>query len=211
MKTILIIGFFLCSQTLAYGSNDFIDTLRWQLKKDAGGVQIYSAKVSDSPYQAILAQTLVNASVEEVVSILRTPDTCQHWVYRCKDSYLFESLSQDTDLVYTATDMPFPTKDRDILAKITWHTDPSTNTVRAVGVATQTELAQQKEKVRIEGAHMIWELTPIGQGKTKISNYAHIDPAGYIPPWLVNQLSINAPLKTLQGLKKLILELNPIG
>lgn len=208
MKTLLMIGLLCLTNTLAYAADDVIDALSWKLKKDTDGIQIYSAKVPDSRYRAVLAETLVNINTHQLVNILRSPEICAQWVYRCDHSYLYKKVSQDTDLVYTTTNMPFPAKDRDILAKIIWQSDPNTQIVRVIGTATKYQLIPIGNQIRIKKAQMIWELTPIGNDKTKIRNYAHINPAGGLPAWLINQLAIDAPLKTLQGLKTLISEIS---
>ena len=100
--------------------------------------------------------------------------------------------------------MPFPAKDRDILAHIKWEEDPNTRVITVTGTATTGVLAKNKRQIRIEEAQMIWELTPLENGHTQVRNFAHINPAGGIPSWLSNSLSIEAPFETMAGLRKML-------
>ena len=189
--------------SVAQASTDQIDSLNWILKKHTDDIQIYSAKVPNSPHHAILAETQIDADTETLVGIIRSPESCSKWVYRCRLSFLHDQISPNTDLIYTATNMPFPAANRDILAKVTWHTDASTNITYGIGTATTDIVPSNNKDIRIENAEMIWALIPLENGSTKVRSYAHVDPAGGLPAWLTNQLSVNVPLKTLKGLKKI--------
>lgn len=183
-----------------------MDSLDWQLKKEKDDIQVLTAEVPASSYRAYMATTVVAATTDELVQIIRNPSTCSDWVYRCGESYRYEQETPNVDLVYTSSKMPFPLKDRDTLARITWHKDPQTKVVKAVGVATTDVLAPKAKLIRIEEATVIWELTPLADGTTQVRTFGHADPGGELPAWLINQLSTEVPVKTLNGLKKLVAE-----
>ncbi len=189
---------------LANATTNEINRLDWHLKKEIGDIQVLSAQVPDSAYLAYLAITVVDTTTDELVKIIRNPATCSEWVYRCGQSYRYDQESPNIDLVYTATNMPFPVRDRDTLARITWDEDPDTNVVTAVGIATSDVLAPKKKHIRIENAKVIWEFTPLDDGTTQVKTYGHADPGGELPAWLINQMSTDVPVKTLNGLKKLV-------
>lgn len=203
MQTIAMI-FLLGLIHVSLASAEEIDKLGWKLKSESGNIQVFHANVPGSDHKAVLAVTVINADIDSVVSILRTPATCAKWVYRCSVSYLYKQTSEMTDIVYTKSKMPFPLKNRDILAKIAWTQNPESKTVTGVGVAMNNALPTSKNHIRIKHAKTIWELTPLPTGKTKVRSYAHVDPAGGLPSWLTNQLSTNIPIETLTGLKKLL-------
>ena len=183
-----------------------IDSLNWELKKEKDGIKVMTAAVPQSSHRAYMAVTVVDASTTDLVNIIRDPATRTEWVYRCGESYRYDQEAPNVDLVYTASDMPFPVQDRDTLARITWNQDPETKVVKAVGVATNDILAPKKKHVRIEDATVIWELTPLQDGSTQVRTFGHADPGGELPVWLTNQLSTEVPVITLNGLKKLVAE-----
>lgn len=203
MKTLVIALTLILSQ-LAIADTLEIDSLDWQLKKERDDIKVLSAEVPDSSHLAYLAVTVINADTDELVQIIRDPATCAKWVYRCGQSYRYGQEDPNTDLVYTSSKMPFPLKDRDTLARITWNEDPQTKVVTAIGEATSNILEPKKKHVRIENATVIWELTPLADGTTRVRTFGHADPGGELPVWLTNQLSTEVPVDTLNGLKKLV-------
>lgn len=197
-----MIGTLLLLSTMNTWANTTIDQLDWRLNKAESGIEVYSAKAPSSSHKAVLAITTISADMDTLVGIIRNPKQCKQWVYRCKQSYLYESTNAQEDYTYTSSHMPFPVKNRDVLARIQWQKDPATQTVTATGIATQGVLEEDKNQVRITDATMIWELTPLNNGEIKIRSYAHLDPAGAIPAWVSNTLAVDIPVKTLRNLKK---------
>lgn len=183
-----------------------IDSLKWKLKQDKDGIQVLSAKVPDTTFSAYLAVTIVKATTEDLVEIIRNPATCSDWVYRCGTSYRYGQENPSVDLIYTSSKMPFPLQDRDTLARITWEEDPATRVVTATGVATRNILAPMEDHIRIEDATVIWELTPLNDGTTRVRTFGHADPGGELPSWLTNQFTTEVPVKTLNGLKAMVAE-----
>lgn len=203
-KLLLALG--LLTSPMVMASSATIDNLDWKLKKETDNIQVMSADVPQSEFDAYLAVTVINASTDDLVSIIRNPSTCSEWVYRCGQSYRYDQVDPNVDLVYTSSKMPFPVKDRDTLARITWNEDPTTKVVKAVGIATSDILAPKKKHIRIENATVIWELTPLADGTTRVRTFGHADPGGELPIWLTNQMTTEVPVKTLNGLKKLVAE-----
>lgn len=183
-----------------------IDSLEWKLKQDKDGIQVLSAKVPESTFSAYLAVTVMQATTDDLVQIIRNPATCSDWVYRCGTSYRYGQENASVDLVYTSSKMPFPLQDRDTLARITWDENPATGVVTATGVATRNILAPMDGHIRIENATVIWELTPLDDGTTRVRTFGHADPGGELPGWLTNQFSTEVPVETLNGLKALVAE-----
>lgn len=199
---LLLFSSYLNAQTVA------IDELQWTLEKEKAGARIYSTQVPGSPHRAFLLETVIDADIASLVDILRTPGLCSQWVYRCESSRVYQATGypsrDNVDFIYTSTQMPFPVKDRDILAEVTWDRDPITGVVTGYGRATRNIMPTTHDKIRIENATMIWELTPLRNGKSKVRSYAHADLAGSVPVWILNLLSVKVPLKTINGLKQII-------
>ncbi|MGJ8686579.1 MAG: hypothetical protein ACSHWQ_03815, partial [Spongiibacteraceae bacterium] len=47
-----------------------------------------------------------------------------------------------------------------------------------------------------------WHLTPNSDGTVNVEMILHSDPAGPIPGWLINALSVNTPIETLGNVRK---------
>jgi len=204
MKKLIHLSTFLLAGWLAVPTYANIDALNWQLKKSDPHIDVYSAKVPGSRHKAILSVTTIKASPMDIIQILRNPTSCTQWVYRCKSSYKHQTINAQEEYIYTSTKMPFPLKDRDILAHISWTIDPKTEVITATGVATSDIVKARKSYKRIVDANMIWEIIPLSDSETQIRNYGHIDPAGNIPAWLSNSMSVNIPFTTLSKLRHLL-------
>jgi len=198
---ILIILFMLASSSLSL-AHELIDGVNWHFKKEVNHIKVFDASVENSDYKAVLAETLVEADIATLINLLRTPQMCSKWVYRCQSSVLY-SQDSNTDVVYTTSKMPLIIEDRDVFAKITWNKDPVTHIVLGVGHAING-LPEEQNYIRIKNATMIWELTPLYNGNTIVKSYVHVNPGGDTPAWITNMLSINIPIKTLSELKKLL-------
>jgi len=202
MKNSILIFSLLAAQ-LSHAEIKEIESLTWKLEKSKEGIQISTAKVPGSPHLAYLAVTVIDAEAYKLAEIIRNPSTCVKWVHRCEESYRYDQESTNIDLVYTASNMPFPVRDRDTLTRITWDVDPETKVVRATGKATKNIMEESEAHLRIEDATVIFELTPMADSKTQVRSYVHVDPKFKVPAWVSNKLALNIPIQTLKRLKKM--------
>ena len=166
--------------------------------------RVYSATTPESNHKAILSVTIINRDIDTITHLIRDARQCNLWVHRCKDSKVHRKINDKEDYIYTTINMPFPVKDRDILAHVKWQKDPETQVITSIGTATVGIVDQQKQKIRIEEAQMIWELTPLTNGYTQIRNFAHINPAGNIPLWITHSFATEAPFQTMLGLRAIL-------
>lgn len=172
----------------------------WNLRKDDEGIQVYTRKVAGSPYDAVKATMVVeNARLSAMVALVEDTDACADWVDRCDDSYLFERISDTEAYIYTHTNLPFPVKDRDMLAHLKWSQDSDTLEVTMESEATTGKLDPVRGRVRLVDGEVSWHFKPLGSGRIEVTNRAHIDPNGSIPGWLVNLLLIDTPFETLKS------------
>ena len=198
-KFLVLFGAFLLQFNHAYAAAD-----DWTLERDKNGVQVYSKPVAGSDLNAVRGVTTVQSSMERLVTILRDPQLRPRWDKLCGDSYLHESVSANEELVYVHTKMPWPVSDRDMLLRTVWEQDPNTLVVTMTGSGTQGVMPEKSGRVRVVQANQDFTLTPVGNGVVEISSYIHLDPAGPLPSWLINSLSVESPYDALSRLKVLV-------
>lgn len=207
-------------------SPTYLKDLTWQLRRDEDGIRLSTAKVAKSAYRAAAGEMKIKAPLNYLVNVIRTTELCSRWVYHCESSHRLKALNPYEDIIYTATDMPFPLKDREVVAHIQWQQNEEdliiTGIAKAIprdvssAIIFEDELAQVHSKrtkklpIRIEQADTLWELIPLADGEVLIKIFAHINPAGRVPSWMVNILSIEVPFKTLQDLRTLIADKTPV-
>ena len=174
--------------------------LEWELKRDRDGIQIFTRSVEGSPYDAVRSVTEIEGvRLSALVALIEDAEACADWADRCAESYLVEQLSETESLVYTHNDMPFPVKNRDVLAHVVWQQEPDSLTVTMRSTATVGRMEEVSGRLRLTEANASWVFEPLQNGKVRITNEAHIDPGSALPGWVTNMLLVDTPFETLKA------------
>ncbi|WP_374972369.1 START domain-containing protein [Spongiibacter marinus] len=169
----------------------------WNLVRDKNGIQVFRRPVEDSQIDAVRGVTTVESSLGRLLSIILDPARRMEWDKFCGESYLYETVNENEELVYVHSDMPWPVSDRDMLMRVSWEQDPETLVVNVNGEGTKGVLPVQKDRIRVTQASHSWVLTPLENGLIEVETVAHLDPAGPLPAWLINMLSVESPYDAL--------------
>ena len=173
---------------------------QWELKRDRDGIRVYTRAVEGSPYDAVRAVAEVSGvRLSSMVALIEDAEACSDWADRCADSYLVEQLSETESLVYTHNDLPFPVKDRDVLAHVIWQQDPESLTVTMRSSATVDKMEEVDGRLRLTEANASWVFEPLADGEVRITNEAHIDPGSALPGWVTNMLLVDTPFETMKA------------
>ena len=176
----------------------------WELKRDKDGIRIYTSAVSGSKYRAVRAVTSAKTNVSSAVALILDVDACPDWAELCERSEELKLLSPTSAYVYTLNNLPFPVKDRDVVALVNWDHDTSSGRVSMTSVATNEDLVPQGKAIRLQQAVAQWHFTPLENGSIQIENFAHIDPNGVTPAWITNMLLVDSPFKTLVRMREIL-------
>jgi len=173
-----------------------IEKSDWELQRDRDGIQIYTRAVEGSPYDAVRSVTVLDdVRLSALVALVEDTDACPEWADRCAESYVFKRLAPNESLIYTHNDLPFPVKDRDVLAHVIWTQDPATGEVVMQSRATQGEMEEVKGRLRLTDAMASWHFRPLATGAVEVINEAHINPGSALPGWLTNMLLVDTPFR----------------
>lgn len=173
---------------------------QWELKRDRDGIQVFTRSVEGSPYKAVRSVSTINgATLTSLVALIEDAQACVDWADRCAEAYLVERISATESLVYTHNDMPFPVKDRDVVARVNWSQNSSTKAVTMVSVAETGGVEEQRGRLRLTKAAATWEFIPQADGSIEIRNEAHIDPGSSLPGWVTNMLLVDTPFETMKA------------
>lgn len=176
----------------------------WSLVKDSDDIRVYSRKSADSAINEVRAVTTVNTEVRTVVQLLRDHQSRPRWDSYSGEVFVHETLSPTEELLYLHSDLPWPVSDRDMLAHVKWFYEPGSGVVYTQSEATSGILPPRPGRIRVTRARQQWRLTPVAQGRVEISTEIFLDPAGPLPPWLVNMLSVDAPYNSLNGIRRVL-------
>jgi hypothetical protein len=202
----------LFTPALSWGNEDLVsDQLRyqttpltWSLKKHKRDIQIFTAKVPSSKYVAVLSVMTVNASPTSLAALVMDFENCPKWAAMCKKASIQQQISDNELIVYSLNDAPFPVRDRDVMARVSWLFDVESQKISMLSQAINSPLNVKKKVIRVSEAVSEWHFTPQENGQTLVENFAHIDPNGAMPAWIINALIIDSPYKTLKRMRRIV-------
>ena len=202
-KSVMVLSMFVAI-CCAYGAVAG-EAMVWTLRRDREGIQVYTRSVEGSPYDAVRAVTVLeNVRLAAMVALIEDAAACPEWADRCAESYVYKRLADNESLIYTLNDMPFPVKDRDVLARVIWNQDPATRLVTIMSQATDGEMAEIEGRLRLTEANSQWYFRPLPSGAVEVSNEAHINPGSALPGWVTNMLLVDTPFETLRAFSEAV-------
>lgn len=178
-----------------------LDTvLAWELRRDRDQVQVYTAEVEGSPYDAVLARTVIrDVRLSSMVALIMDAQACQEWAAQCAESFVHDELGPGEFHIYTHNELPFPVKDRDVMARIKWSQDPESGTVVMHSRPEAGVYPEQRGKLRLTDADVYWQFRPLENNAVEVTNLAHIDPGSALPGWITNILLVDTPFDTMKS------------
>ncbi len=181
----------------------------WVEKRDRDGILIYTSKVSGSKFKAVRGEMIVTGEVAQLVALVSDLPRCADWADLCKTSTALKVISPTEQIVHIHNNIPFPVKDRDVVAQMIWSRDSETGQVSMHSEALTKEQSlelqpRNKKAVRVYDARSEWHFTPLSGGQVRVENFAHIDPNGPMPAWLTNLLLVDSPYKTMRAMRTII-------
>ena len=170
----------------------------WELRKETDSIQVLTRDVQGSPYKAVKTTTVLrDIRLASLVALIEDAEACPQWADKCAESYVFERISESESYTYTHNDMPFPVKDRDVLAHVRWEQDPDTLEVVMLSDAVEGKMDDVRGRLRLTEAKASWRFRPLDDGAVEITNEAHINPGSSIPGWVTNMLLVDTPYQTM--------------
>lgn len=175
----------------------------WTLSKEVGDIKVYTRKLADHKFEQVKIVAQIKSSIKEIVAILEDIPGQKDWVYATKDVYkISEGKEAHSVNYYLSMDMPFPSKDRDVIINYTRHQDPETLIVLTQSQVTSDLVKPFDKMERIRDFKSTYKLTPITDELTEVIYHLNADPGGTLPAWIVNMFTTKGPYQTMMDLKK---------
>ncbi len=173
----------------------------WELHKEKEGIQVYTRAVSGYDIIEVQGVTLLNTTVDRLVSVYSDPEQCQAWVPSCARSEMIHRQSPTEFTLYRRIANTFPFKDRDYVLNVTIeYQDNGTVLIRYQDA--KEGLPENKCCVRMDRLAGFWQLVPHADGGVEVTYRAHLLPGGGFPSSIVNAGIPDLPFDTLSSLKK---------
>ncbi len=183
--------------TLAFG--------QWQAQPERNGVKLWTEQGRDGLVR-VRAQCQVVTRLSAFAAVMNDLEAVPQWMAHVEAVKRLDKPSTTEDVIHTRFHLPWPARNRDAVTLSAWRQDPDFTLYLDIKDAAE-RYPQLKGYVRMHGVSGQWRLAPLGQGLTEIRYTGSADPAGWLPDWLVNKLSVSSTVKTLAGLCNRITEL----
>lgn len=193
---LLLIVTFLGSTSACFSSDD------WQLKKIENGITVYTRNSENSVFKELKAIAYLKTSLSSIIALLYDFESYPKWVYKCGKSGTLKIIN-DKELVHYQTIMaPWPVDNRDFVVNIKIAQNEITKVITIKSFAIGTYIPSYKDYVRIMKFNASWVLTPQKDGTVQIIYELLVDPAGYVPAWVVNMAIVDGPFETMNNIKE---------
>ena len=173
----------------------------WKLESERNGVKLYTRVTDGSQLKQVKGVANVKASMETIVGILTDYGSYSKWVNNITESYVVKEQSDTEHYVYTYEDAPWPVQNRYNVAKMSLDQNLTSCTLKFESVPDFVE--QRADAIQVEKFKGLWKINALPNGSCHIEYILDENPGGYVPPWLVNYMLMEAPFKTLENLRAL--------
>jgi hypothetical protein len=177
---------------------------KWQLVKDAHGIQVYTASTASSGFKSIKVNAVFEGTWQKLIAILLEVESQPQWVYGTRQAYLLKKVNNQEILYYVETELPWPAQNRDTIIRMRIHENRARNRLTITSVGEPQALAIQEKKVRVPHFKANWEVTMVGKDRISLSYLLDADPGGSLPAWIVNLFISKGPYETFRKLSELL-------
>jgi hypothetical protein len=175
----------------------------WRLDKEKDGIQVSSRAVPGWSIREIRGVTRLHTRLSALVAVIDDL-AAEHEI----NDLVSEArvVARDSPLryrIYSATTMPWPLSDRDIVSQRVIAQDAATHEVSIIDDAVADGLPLRQGFVRMTLSHQEWRFAPTATGEVQVTLQLRADPNGPIPSSIINMMSVDVPFKSLTKVKEL--------
>ncbi len=180
----------------------------WNAVAEDDGIQGFTRPTAGLAVDEIMAKGTVAAPVAVLESLLRDIPAQTEYMYLCVQACEVDlpDKADDPDVIYAynLTDLPWPVKDRDGVARMRFGYDRISGVlgVQAEGIPSDFRLTE--DVVRVPLAQGSYHLRPLDEENTEVTYRMLVDPGGTLPGSLVNLLSKRLGIRTIAGLRRMV-------
>ncbi|MDX1942960.1 MAG: START domain-containing protein [Saprospiraceae bacterium] len=195
----LFFAFALLAMTPAFSQQN-----EWKLKKQVDDLKVYVRKSEHSTIKEIKVVYTAEASLSNIIAVLRDVSAFPEWIYACSETKLLERPSDTETIYYSKMDFPFPMSDRDFVAKSKLSQDTRTKEIHILVNGLPNHIPAKENIVRLPSLHINWHITPVSLKKAIVEYHLVSDPGGWIPDWAVNMAIDKGPVNSMKEFKEML-------
>ena len=175
----------------------------WNLDRNRDGIEVFTRPVENSGIKEFKGIAYFDATVDQIVAVLRDSDRFKTWFPNCPESKLL-FREGDVSVQYSVMDAPWPVSDRDNVLRSVTYRNAESGSVKIVVQADPDFYPEQDERVRVQQAQGSWLIEPVDEVRTRVTFQMHLEPGGGIPDWLSNARVVETPFEALGNLRQTV-------
>lgn len=165
------------------------------------GIDVY-VRIEDNDDMTVRVTTTAKTKVSLVQQVLDEAEAYPTWVHRCAEAQKLPGGTADAYLYLSRVDMPFPFRDREVVAAIKQAIDPNTGVfIRHIISKPEAYPLSDKYK-RVEFYESTWEVQPLGEDRARMICTVRTAAGSGLPGWLREDIMTGGPVKTIQRLRQ---------
>lgn len=175
----------------------------WTLERDKNGIKVWTKKRPNSSLKEYKGVTVINATVDELVSIFKNTKLHDQFLYKAQAGSVkvVKKISDNDFYTYMIVNAPI-VKDRDVVTHYKFIKDNNTGTVTVELEAAPNLVPINDNYVRVPEMKGYWKFIPKGNS-TEVIHQAYSLTGGNIPSGLANSAAVDTPFSMLSELKNL--------
>lgn len=177
----------------------------WVSRGEAKGVKLYERAEPGQDFKGFRGVVKVKAPLKTVLAVILVRENFPHWFSSILEDSTLAQNNPDASLCYIWIKGVWPTKDRDVVAKVTVDQDPVTLAVSVIAQNTDPTLAPTyPDRVRMAKLYSGFVVRPLSANETEVQLDGLADPSGNIPAFAANMVAKDIPRDTLANLATLV-------
>ena len=177
----------------------------WKETNSKDGVIEYTRTNSLSDVEEYKAIGIVKAPVPVVENVLRDFVAWKNFMFMAKETKNVDLPGlknlPDSKYLYFRQGLPWPVKDRDLVARMDFFVVKATGEVRIVGKRIDNQITSGDDVIHMPVGEMEWILKP-AEGGTEVTYQCLVSPGGKIPTSVLNLVIKQIGVETIINLRK---------
>jgi len=177
----------------------------WELRKESDGIRVFTRDSSLPGLKTARAETLIPVDDPYViVALLDDVEAAKELMDRVSSVQEIASAEPGTKHVHMVLDLPWPLKDRDVVAALTPLHDVEGRRLILTLTGKPESIPVDRKYVRVPNFASSYTLRYGLEGGVHVTLESTIDPGGSIPAWMMNYGITDMPLRTLTNMRRLV-------
>ena len=175
----------------------------WELAKNKNNIKVYTSIGGTSKFKSIKVEAVMNGTLDQLIDLLKNSALNKDWIYATKESYMLKNGTNNDNLSYTETTVPWPASNRDIPINMQITQDVKNGRLHITAKGLPNAIPEKKGIVRIPFFNSWWNVQA-NKNKLFIEYFLEVDPGGSVPAWINNLFVARGPYETFSKLATLM-------